>query len=276
MPPEISTVNDRPYWAPPEIDLDKPSVCRVYDYFLGGIHNFAIDQETGDAALAALPGIPLIGRANRAVMERAVRFAADCGIRQFLDIGSGIPTMNNVHEVAQQAVPQARTVYVDNDPVAVAHSRAFLEHEERASIASADLRRPTSILDHPEVARLLDLREPVALLLIAVIHFLPDDDDPAAVIATLRDALAPGSLMVMTHARHGPSPVGQRKVQEIYARTSTPLILRDAEELRPLFSGFDIIDPGIVPMPHWRPDAEPPADDDPAVLHGLAGAGFIR
>jgi SAM-dependent methyltransferase len=268
-------VTDRPSWAPQGVDINVPSVSRIYDYFLGGSHNFEVDRKAARIALKAFPGIPKIGQANRAVMRRAVQFALGRGVRQFLDIGSGIPTFGNVHEVAQAADPAARVVYVDNDPVAVAHSRAVLADNEHATIASADLRDPRSILEAAETRRLLNLDEPVALLLVAVVHFLSDADRPAEVIATLRDALAPGSVLVVTHATmDGPTPGGQREAQEVYQRTATPLIMRTAAELEPFFDGFEIVEPGIVPLSYWRPETPPNQDDDPAVLHGLAGVGL--
>ncbi|MYS25154.1 S-adenosyl methyltransferase [Streptomyces sp. DvalAA-14] len=269
-------MTDRPSWAPQGIDLTVPSVSRIYDYFLGGSHNFEVDREAARIALQALPGIPKIGQANRAVMRRAVRWATDRGISQFLDIGSGIPTFGNVHEVAHAANPASRVVYVDNDPVAVAHSRAVLDGNEGATVVAADLRDPRSVLDNEETRRMLDFDRPVALMLVAVVHFLPDEDGPAEIIATLRDALAPGSVMVITHAsmENGPTPTGQRGVQQAYRRTATPLIMRSAAELEPFFSGFEIVEPGIVPLPFWRPDAPFGDDDEPAVLHGLAGVGL--
>ncbi|WNI14595.1 SAM-dependent methyltransferase [Actinacidiphila sp. ITFR-21] len=269
-------MTDRPSWAPQGIDLTVPSVSRIYDYFLGGSHNFEVDREAARVALQALPGIPKIGQANRAVMRRAVRFAVDLGITQFLDIGSGIPTFGNVHEVAHAASPGSRVVYVDNDPVAVAHSRAVLEDNEGATIARADLRDPRSVLDDAETRRMLDFDRPVALMLIAVVHFLPDEDRPAEIIATLRDALAPGSIVVITHAtdESGPKAAGQQGVQQAYQRTATPLIMRSTAELQPFFNGFEIVEPGIVPLPFWRPDTPPGDDDDPAVHHGLAGVGL--
>lgn len=269
-------MTDRPSWAPQGIDLNVPSVSRIYDYFLGGSHNFEVDREAARRALEIMPGIPKIGQANRAVMRRAVRFAAERGITQFLDIGSGIPTFGNVHEVAQAATSGARVVYVDNDPVAVAHSRAVLDGLKDTTIAAADLRDPQSILDSPETRRLLDFDQPVALLLVAVLHFLTDDDDPCAVIATLRDALAPGSVLVVTHAtlEGGSLSSGQRGVQAVYQRTTTPLLMRTRAQLEPFFAGFELVEPGIVPLPFWRPDTPPSEDDDPAMLHGLAGVGL--
>lgn len=269
-------MTDRPSWAPQGIDLSVPSVSRIYDYFLGGSHNFEVDREAARVALKSMPGAPKISQANRAVMRRAVHFAVDRGVTQFLDIGSGIPTFGNVHEVAQAVSPGARVVYVDNDPVAVAHSRAVLDGVENATIAAADLRDPESVLDHAETRRMLDFDRPVALMLVAVVHFLHDDDRPGEIIAALRDRLAPGSVLVITHAtmETGPMPSAQRGVQAVYQRTGTPLIMRDRTELERLFAGFEIVEPGVVPLPYWRPDTPPSDEDDPAVLHGLAGVGL--
>jgi hypothetical protein len=269
-------VTDRPSWAPPGIDITVPSVSRVYDYFLGGSHNFEVDREAARYAIKAIPGIPKIGQANRAMMRRAVRFAVGRGITQFLDIGSGIPTFGNVHEVVHALNPAANVVYVDNDPVAVEHSKAVLEGNEHATIAAADLRDPRSILEHPETRRMLDLDRPVALLLVAVLHFLSDDDDAHGVVATLRDELAPGSLLVVTHGTpfNGPLNEEQRKVMEVYRRTSTPLIIRTLPEVERFFTGFELVEPGVVPMTYWRPDTPPGDDEEPAVLAGLAGVGL--
>jgi SAM-dependent methyltransferase len=273
---EIPTVTDRPSWAPPGIDITVPSVSRVYDYFLGGSHNFEVDREAARIALKAIPAIPKVGQANRAVMRRAVRHAVGRGIDQFLDIGSGIPTFGNVHEVVHMLNPDADVVYVDNDPVAVAHSKAVLEGNEHATIAAADLRDPRSVLEHPETRRMLDLDRPVALLLVAVLHFLRDADNAYEVVAELRDALAPGSVLVVTHAtpKAGSLSDDQRRVQDVYQRTSTPLIMRTAAEVERFFTGFELLDPGVVPLTHWRPDTPPSDDDDPALLTGLAGVGL--
>jgi hypothetical protein len=271
-------VTDRPSWAPPGIDINVPSVSRVYDYFLGGSHNFEVDREAARHVLKAVPAMPKVGQANRAMMRRAVRYAAGRGIDQFLDIGSGIPTFGNVHEVVHALNPEANVVYVDNDPVAVEHSRAVLEGNAHATIAAADLRDPQSVLDHPETRRLLDFDRPVALLLVAVLHFLSDEDDAHGVVATLRDALAPGSVLVITHATVTPH---DRSLDDdvhrgaaVYQRTRTPLILRPVPEVERFFTGFELLQPGVVPMPHWRPDTPPGDDIDPAVLTGFAGVGL--
>ncbi|MEU8567332.1 SAM-dependent methyltransferase [Streptomyces pathocidini] len=266
---------ERPSWAPQGIDLSVPSVSRIYDYYLGGSHNFEVDREAARRAIEIMPGLPKVMQANRAVMRRAVRYAVDSGITQFLDIGSGIPTFGNVHEVAQSAHPGARVVYVDNDPVAVAHSRAVLEGNEDASIASADLRDPKEILASPEVSRLLDLNEPVALLLVAVLHFIPDEDDPWSAVAELRDALAPGSLLVLTHAptESGAMSTEQGgRVQGVYQQASSRLNLRSHEQVERFFDGFELVEPGVVFMPEWRPDL-PVEQEDPAAFTGFAGVG---
>ncbi|MFJ8692422.1 SAM-dependent methyltransferase [Streptomyces roseolilacinus] len=266
---------DRPAWAPPGIDLSVPSVSRIYDYYLGGSHNFEVDREAARRAMEFLPGLPKIMQANRAFMRRAVRHAVDEGIAQFLDIGSGIPTFGNVHEVAQQADPEARVVYVDHDPVAVAHSKAVLDGNDRAAIAAADLRKPQDVLRSPEVSRLLDLDRPVALLLVAVLHFLEDSDRPYEAVAELRDALAPGSLIILTHASFEGLPVPQEQAGGtvgVYRDIRNPLVMRSHDEVARFFDGCEMVDPGLVAMPHWRPDT-PPEQEDPYAFSGFAGVG---
>ncbi|WP_116210680.1 SAM-dependent methyltransferase [Streptomyces olivoreticuli] len=275
---------ERPTWAPQGIDLSVPSVSRIYDYYLGGSHNFEVDREAGRRAIDAFPGLPKVMQANRAFMRRAVRYAVGRGVTQFLDIGSGIPTFGNVHEIAQHADPGAHVVYVDHDPVAVAHSRAVLAGNERAAIASADLRAPRDILDGEEVGRLLDLRRPVALLLVAVLHFMEDREDPWGAVAELRDALAPGSLLILTHATTDSGPIkpeeGER-VEGVYRGVGSPLLMRSHAEVARFFDGFEMVEPGLVPMPMWRPEAPAKGpgggagstDDDPAMYVGFAGVG---
>ncbi|MEC4020619.1 SAM-dependent methyltransferase [Streptomyces sp. H27-D2] len=268
---------ERPAWAPQGIDLSVPSVSRIYDYYLGGSHNFEVDREAGRRAGEAFPGLPKIMQANRAFMRRAVRHALDNGVNQFLDIGSGIPTFGNVHEVAQAADPDARVVYVDHDPVAVAHSRAVLRDNENSGIVAADLRSPETILSSPEVGRLLDLDRPVALLLVAVLHFLEDQDEPAKCVAQLRDALAPGSLLVLTHASTEGGPRNQEEgeqVQGVYQQIGSPLLMRSRPEVERFFDGFEIIEPGLVSMPDWRPDRPDAERGDPVSYSGFAGVGL--
>jgi SAM-dependent methyltransferase len=256
-------------------DAEAPSSARIYDYALGGKDNYEVDRRALEKVMEGFPTVRIAARHNRQFMHRAVDALADAGVKQFLDIGTGIPTEPNLHQVAQERAPEARVVYVDNDPVAVAHSKAVLADNPDATIAAADLRDPVSILEHPETRRLLDFGRPVALMLVAVVHFLPDADDPAGIIATLRDALAPGSVMVITHATlGGPAPEGQRAAQEVYRRTATPLLMRSKQELEPFFAGFELVEPGIVPLAYWRPDGPLTEDDEAVALHGLAGVGL--
>ncbi|MFI9611695.1 SAM-dependent methyltransferase [Streptomyces sp. NPDC052023] len=266
---------ERPAWAPRSIDISVPSVARIYDYYLGGSHNFEVDREAARRAMEFMPGLPKIMRANRAFMRRAVRHAAAEGITQFLDIGSGIPTYGNVHEVAQAASPGARVVYVDHDPVAVAHSQAVLEGNDDARVVAADLRKPQDILSSPEVEQLLDLTRPVALLLVAVLHFVEDADDPYGAVAQLSDALAPGSMLVLTHASYEGIPLAPERAGgavDVYKDLRNPLIMRSREEIARFFEGYDMVEPGLVPMPVWRPDTAP-EDEDPYAFSGFAGVG---
>jgi SAM-dependent methyltransferase len=247
----------------------------MYDYYLGGSHNFEVDREAARRAMEFMPGLPKIMQANRAFMRRAVRYAADQGISQFLDVGSGIPTFGNVHEVAQSARPGARVVYVDHDPVAVAHSEAVLEGNEDAGVVAADLRKPQEILSSPEVERLIDLNQPVALLLVAILHFVEDEDDPYRAVAELGEALAPGSLLVLTHASYEGIPLPPERAGgavDVYEDIRNPLIMRSREEIARFFEGYDMVEPGLVAMPRWRPDTAPD-DEDPYAFSGFAGVG---
>ncbi|MCX4626321.1 MULTISPECIES: SAM-dependent methyltransferase [unclassified Streptomyces] len=272
---------ERPAWAPPGIDISVPSVSRIYDYYLGGSHNFEVDRQAARRAMEFLPGLPKIMQANRAFMRRAVRYAVAQGVTQFLDIGSGIPTFGNVHEIAQAASPEARVVYVDHDPVAVAHSRAVLAGDDRTGIVAADLRKPRDVLAAPEVSQLLDLDRPVALLLVAVLHFLEDADDPYAAVAELREALAPGSLLVLTHASYEGIPISQEVaggMVGVYRDIRNPLVMRSGEQITRFFDGFELVDPGVVSMPLWQPEGtEDPEDneapEDPYAFSGFGGVG---
>ncbi|MGW7358968.1 SAM-dependent methyltransferase [Streptomyces sp. NPDC054802] len=265
---------ERPAWAPQGIDISVPSVSRIYDFYLGGSHNFEVDRAAARKAMEFMPGLPKIMQANRAFMRRAVNYAVDTGITQFLDIGSGIPTFGNVHEVARRATPDARVLYVDHDPVAVAHSRAVLDGDKQSGVLAADLRAPRQILDSPE-AELLDLERPVALLLVAVLHFIEEEDDPYAAVAELRDALAPGSLLMLTHASFEGMPVPPEQAGgtvEVYRDIRNPLVMRSREEVGRFFDGYTMVEPGLVSMPHWRPDG-PVDQEDPYAFSGFAGVG---
>lgn len=264
---------ERPAWAPQGIDLNVPSVSRMYDYYLGGSHNFDVDREAAQRAITAWPGLPKIMQSNRAFMRRAIRYAHSAGIDQFLDIGSGIPTFGNVHQVAQALNSRAHVVYADNDPVAVAHSRAVLDGAERTGIVSADFRSPQDILRSAEVARLLDLQRPVALLLVALLHFVEDRDEPWKTVREFADALAPGSLLVLTHASGERGPGRDSSgITAVYQSASSPLVMRSHAEIAQFFTGFPLLEPGVVPLPHWRPDG-PPEQEDPVAFGGYAGVG---
>jgi hypothetical protein len=262
----------QPDWVPPDVDTRRANPARVYDYLLGGTHNFLADQDVARAMTAIDPNIRSAARANRAFIERAVRFLAGSGIRQFLDIGSGIPTEGNVHEIAHQAAPGSHVVYVEVDPVAVAHSRALLAGNDNAEIVDADLRDPGAILANEQTRRLIDFSQPVGLLLSGVLHFISDDDNPWRITRTLRDALASGSYLVLGHGSHDGTVT--RAVLTAYNRSvSTPSNLRARDEILRFFEGFDLVEPGLVPMTQWRPDSpqEVPAGDSPFwVLVGVA------
>src|SRR6266702_424975 len=262
-----------PGWVPPAIDTSKANVARVYDYWLGGSHNFRADQDAARTLIAMEPNTRAIMRANRAFLGRAVRFlATEAGIRQFLDIGSGIPTEQNVHEVAQGAAPGSRVVYVDYDEVAVAHSRLLLEANPDATVIQADLREPAKILADPETQLLLDFTQPVAVFLVAVMHFIPGTGQAADIVATLRDALAPGSYLVICHACRDEQPSLATSFETVYnSRVTAQLIMRSRDEITRLCDGFTLLEPGLVWIPQWRPDSPDDVPEDPSKYWALVG-----
>lgn len=265
-------IMSEPSRVPPGVDPKRANVARVYDYWLGGTHNFLADQDVARAIAAVAPAAPLIGLANRAFLRRAVQFLAAAGIRQFLDIGSGIPTQGNVHEVAQQASPDARVAYVDIDPVAVAHSKAILNGNGNAAIIAADLRAPGEVLGHKQTRRLIDFSQPAGLLLVAILHFISDDEDPWRIVATLRDALAPGSYLVLCHGTDDGTPETARAVKEVYDRSVTnPLHVRSRAQIMRFFDGFELVEPGLVFIPEWRPDSPADVPADPREYGNLVG-----
>ncbi len=248
---------DRPAWVPEHVDLERPSVARVYDYNLGGAHNFAIDRQVAEQMTAAMPDLPAIHRANRSFLRRAVRFLTEAGIRQFLDLGSGIPTVGNVHEIAQSAAPESKVVYVDLDPVAVAHGQALLAGNDRVVTIQGDLRRPDEVLADPQVCRVLDFTAPIAVLTVAVLHFVSDADDPGGIVARYRDAVVPGSHLVISHAtRDGQQRQRAEAAINVAARNSMAGTLRDRVDVGRLFAGFELVAPGLVYTPQWRPDRD--------------------
>jgi SAM-dependent methyltransferase len=268
----------RPSWAPPDVDIDRPASSRIYDYMLGGSHNFAVDREVAEQAIAAMPRLPSVLRANRAFLGRAVRYlAAEAGVDQFLDLGSGIPTAGNVHEIAGAINPAARVVYVDLDPVAVAHSQAILDHHPSAAAIRADLRDPLAVLADPVVRDLLDRQRPIAVLLVAVLHFIPDDQQPGRIVAQLRDALAPGSYLALSHASaDGTPPAGQQDAQAVYARAGNAIVMRGHADIARLLDGWRLVPPGIVPCPAWRPEPGHEPDPDADQFPGYAAIGRLE
>lgn len=259
--------------VPPDIDIERPSPARIYDYHLGGSHNFAADRQVARQIAALMPQLPVLMRANRAFLRRAVRFCLAAGVDQFLDLGSGIPTVGNVHEIAQRANPAARVVYVDVDPVAVAHSQTILAGTVGSTVLRADLRNTRQVLDSPQVRDTLDLGRRVAVLMLGVLHFVPDADAPDEIVAAYRDELVAGSPLVVSHAARDEEPTsGVDDALTVYTRDVADFTLRSREEVTGLFAGFDLVPPGLVTVNEWRPD-EP---GDPVPLPQLVAVGRKR
>ncbi|MFS8105149.1 SAM-dependent methyltransferase [Lentzea alba] len=265
---------ERPAWAGPEIDVNRPSAARIYDAHLGGFHNFQVDRDAAAKIVAFMPELPDILRANRSFLRRAVRYLVGQGVTQFLDLGSGIPTVGNVHEIAWKANPDCRIVYVDSDPVAVSHSRTILSGIDRSTAIQGDLRHPQKILSDPETQRLLDFSQPIAVLMFAVLHFVPDSDDPAGIIREYLDAAAPGSYLAISHASlEGPEPQKAEEATQQFRRSVTEFSMRTRTEITGMFDGLDLVDPGVVYLPQWQPD---PGDEIGAPARTSTFAGLAR
>ena len=250
----------RPVWAPDSIDIETPSAARMYDYYLGGSHNFAADRALGEEVIRAFPDSRELCQANRAFLHRALATLCDLGIDQFLDLGSGIPTVSNVHEVARELNPEARTVYVDSDAVAFAHAQALLGDVPEAVFVRQDLRDPDAVLADPDVKGLLDFTRPIGVLLFSVLHFVSDEDDPKGILAAYREATVPGSYLAITHGTADYRPEEARAARGVYARSSHPVTSRSLESVRDLFDGYELIDPGLTDAILWRPDPQGPPD----------------
>jgi hypothetical protein len=257
-----------------KVDTSTPNVARMYDYYLGGKDNFAVDREAAQKVLALVPALRRSVVENRRFLRRAVTFlAAEAGVGQFLDIGTGLPTQGTVHEVANEVRPDARTVYVDYDPVVVSHGKALLTEKNRSVMIRGDLRKPAEILGDPAVRSHLDFGQPVAITLLAVLQFLSDADDPAAVVATLRDAVVPGSYLVISHVSGDviPDKAAMREARAVYERADARIWPRGRDAITRFFDGFELVEPGLVRGPQWRPQlSEVPA---PASSTGLVGVG---
>ncbi|WP_143569945.1 SAM-dependent methyltransferase [Streptomyces acidiscabies] len=261
--PTEGTIMNRPSWAPENVDIDVPSSARAYDYVLGGTHNFEVDREMARKLVEAAPDLAAHARANRTFLQRAVRFLVDSGVRQFLDLGSGIPATGNVHEVALAMAPESRIVYVDFDEVAVAHSRSILAEVPNCAILREDIRNLDAILDHPDVRKLLDFDEPVAILMLAVLHAFPDTDDPGGLVRRLRDVAAPGSYLVISHATHELREAETRKLEHVTKESPTKLSMRSRAEITAFLDGFELVEPGMTWVSKWREDTQPGAAADP-------------
>ncbi|MEV8503853.1 SAM-dependent methyltransferase [Actinoplanes sp. NPDC051475] len=253
------------------LDTGRPHPARVYDYLLGGKDNFAADRAAAEQGLTVNPDAATAPLQNRAFLRRAVRFlAAEAGVGQFLDIGTGLPTSPNVHEVAQAADPSARIVYVDNDPIVLTHARALLTSspQGRTAYVDGDLRDVGEILRAPELAGTLDLGRPVAVLLLAILHFFDDDADPYTIVGRLMDALPSGSYLVVSHITADYNPTSWARFSEIMRRQGITTRLRNQPEVGRFFAGLELAEPGVVPILRWRPEGEEPLTDAQAALYG--------
>jgi hypothetical protein len=247
---------------PPEVNTSRPHSARVYDYYLGGKNHFTADRKVADKLLASSPHVRTGARENRGFLGRAVSYlAGEAGIRQFLDIGTGLPTTNNVHEVAQATAPSSRVVYVDNDPLVLAHARALLTSspEGRTAYIHADLREPSAILSDPATRHVLDFSQPIALMLVSILHFIPDANKPGEILRTLLDALPSGSYLTASHVTGEHNPVGAAGMRSASREAGVSLQLRDSDEFARLaFTGLELVPPGVVLVPEWRPERTGP------------------
>ena len=256
--------------VPEGIDVSVATIARIYDYFLGGHNNFAADRIAALKLAERSPEVPLAARANRAFLQRAVRYlAGEAGIRQFLDLGTGLPTTGNVHQVAHSIAPEARVVYVDKDPMVLAHSRA-LKTGDRTAVIQADLRDTGTILSHPDTQRLIDFTQPLAVLFVAVLHYVPDPDAEQAV-ARFISVTAPGSYLAISHVIKEADPTATETITTGMAKTASPTTLRTRQEVLRFFDGTDLLEPGLAPLHRWRPDGSSPADEGTDWLVGGIG-----
>jgi SAM-dependent methyltransferase len=268
---------ERPERTLGKIDVDRPSSARIYDYFLGGAHNFEVDRRAAEEIAKAHPAIGLAMRANRSYLRRAVNYLGQQGVNQFLDLGSGIPTVGNVHEIAQRANPSARVVYVDIEPIAVTHSNTILAGDDNAVAIRADMRCPDEVLSEPDLKKLLDLSRPVGLILVGVLQYISDADDPAGMIADYVRRIAPGSYVAMSHPSMdeltSERVEGAVKATDVYQRTDTPFHYRTRAEFETYFACLELIEPGVVHMWDWRPELSADNDELDGNVTGFAGVG---
>lgn len=252
-------------WVPPPIDVTKPSVARIYDYFLGGKDHFAVDRQAAAQVLKIAPDSPQGALANRSFLVHAVRTMATAGVRQFLDLGTGIPTSPSVHEVAREICPDARVVYVDNDPIVIAHNRALLARDPGVVTVMHDIRDPGAVLQDPLVRQTLDLSEPVGLLMIALLHFVPVNQGPL-IMKSYRQRMVPGShLAISVACSDGASPEALAEIETIYSHATAQGFFRTRAQVEELFDGFQLLEPGLGSISQWR------ADGQPGTMPGLFG-----
>ncbi|HZG02215.1 MAG TPA: SAM-dependent methyltransferase [Streptomyces sp.] len=265
-------------FAPEQIDTGRPHPARMYDYYLGGSDNYEVDREAAERLIEIAPDVRASARANRDFLGRAVRTVVrEHGIRQIIDIGTGIPTSPNTHELARSVAPDVRVAYVDNDPIVSAHADAKLTGAGNAEFVLADVREPEAVLEHPAVRELIDFDRPVALLLVAVLHFITDEEDPAGIVATLGGALPAGSCLVLTHGT--PDFHDRRLVEEgtaVYKKATAQVTMRSHARILPFFDGYDLLDPGLVQLPLWRPDGPPPGPEELRRVALYGGVGVKR
>lgn len=235
---------------------ERPNVARMYDYYLGGKDNYEADRAAADQVLTHAPQAPAIAQENRKFISRAITYLTARGIRQFIDLGSGLPTQENVHEVAQRATPHPRVVYADNDPVVLSHARALLVDDDQTTVIDADMRHPDEVLTHPDLLRMIDLSQPVALLFVSVLHCLTDADAPDQVVARFGEAVAPGSHLVISHITAGDQQPQAHAGAQVYRDlgATSNMVLRDYSAILSFFDGTELIEPGLVPLPRWRPE----------------------
>jgi S-adenosyl methyltransferase len=263
-----------------QVNPEMPNAARMYDYYLGGAHNFPADRQLGEQARTVLPCVNMVARLNRSFLRRAVVFMVEQGITQFLDLGSGIPTVGNVHEIAQGRNPDARVVYVDYEPIAVAHSELILAEVPNAAVVGADIRQPEAILDSKPVRELLNLDEPIGLLMVGVLLFIPDSDDPGGLVRTYREVCAPGSYLALSHITDDEAdPLTREQVHqlvEVYQAANEHIYLRDRKTFTDWFDGTELVDPGVTLLADWRPDGgDGPDVDSPARTLGYGGVSRI-
>jgi SAM-dependent methyltransferase len=258
----------------PNLDTSTANVARMYDYYLGGKDNFEADRVAAEKVLTQMPGQRRSALENRRFLRRAVGFlAGEAGIDQFLDIGVGLPTQGAVHEVAHEINPRSRVAYVDYDPVVVAHANALLATPDQSVVVAEDIRRPRELLANPVIRGHLDFGRPVAVLVLAIVHFVSDEDDPAAITASLREALAPGSYLVLTHVCQEllPDKAAAERAKDVYQQAGQPIQARPAAEIRGFFGDFELVEPGLVPKHSWRPETGAAvADPSDISLGGVA------